>query len=213
MYPPITFWVHIDCGLNMCPACTHQITFKMLSEMVPKYSCDMPSHTQGWSSNVPNILLHCLPCTFNVPRTSSMFPKYIHWTHPRNIFDNICGSWFECYCDYMLGTCWDHSLNIPKMQLVDTLGENDQEPTIYPRCSHWFPGHLTPSEKVLGGVVGVVIWGLLPSRDLSLSKNVKRHTWRDQRYQVRPIYWCALRSFVAHRGNTRRERGKNSVCS
>ena len=26
-----------------------------------------------------------------------MFPKYIHWTYPRKIFDNICGSWFECY--------------------------------------------------------------------------------------------------------------------
>ena len=23
MYPPITFWVHLDCDLNMCPACTH----------------------------------------------------------------------------------------------------------------------------------------------------------------------------------------------
>ena len=24
MYPPITFWVHLDCDLNMCPACNHQ---------------------------------------------------------------------------------------------------------------------------------------------------------------------------------------------
>ena len=24
-------------------------------------------------------------------------------------------------------------------------GKNDPEPTIYPRCSHWFPGHLAPS--------------------------------------------------------------------
>jgi len=24
MYPPITFWVHPDCDLNMCPACNHQ---------------------------------------------------------------------------------------------------------------------------------------------------------------------------------------------
>ena len=24
--------------------------------------------------------------------------------------------------------------------------KNDPEPTIYPRCSHWFPGHLAPSE-------------------------------------------------------------------
>ena len=47
MYPPITFWVHLDFDLNICPACTNQITFKMLPEMDPKYSCDMPSHTQG----------------------------------------------------------------------------------------------------------------------------------------------------------------------
>ena len=107
MYPPITFWVHLDCGLNICPACTHQITFKMLQEMVPKYSCDMSSHTQGWSSNVPSIysiVFHVpsmyperVACSQNTPRTSSMFPKYTHWTYPRNIFDNICGSWFECY--------------------------------------------------------------------------------------------------------------------
>ena len=25
-------------------------------------------------------------------------------------------------------------------------GKNDPEPTIYPRCSHWFPGHLAPSD-------------------------------------------------------------------
>jgi len=24
--------------------------------------------------------------------------------------------------------------------------KNDPEPTIYPRCSHWFPGHLAPSD-------------------------------------------------------------------
>jgi hypothetical protein len=24
-------------------------------------------------------------------------------------------------------------------------GKNDPELSIYPRCSHWFPGHLTPS--------------------------------------------------------------------
>ena len=45
MYPPITFWVHLDYDLNMCPACTQQITFKMLPKMDTKYSCDMPSHT------------------------------------------------------------------------------------------------------------------------------------------------------------------------
>jgi len=26
------------------------------------------------------------------------------------------------------------------------MGENDLEPAIYPRCSQWFLGHLTPSE-------------------------------------------------------------------
>ena len=24
-------------------------------------------------------------------------------------------------------------------------GKSDPEPAIYPRCSHWFPGHLAPS--------------------------------------------------------------------
>jgi len=28
-------------------------------------------------------------------------------------------------------------------------GKSDPEPAIYPRCSHWFPGHLTPSVSVV----------------------------------------------------------------
>ena len=31
--------------------------------------------------------------------------------------------------------------------------KNDPEPTIYPRCSHWFPGHLAPSVGSRPGTV------------------------------------------------------------
>jgi len=44
MYPPITSGVHPECNLNMCPACIHQITFKMLSKMflnVPNTCAEM----------------------------------------------------------------------------------------------------------------------------------------------------------------------------
>jgi len=143
----------------MCPACTHQITFKMLPEMDPKYSCDMPGHTQGWSSNVPSILLHCLPCTFNVPRTSSMFPKYTHWTYPRNIFDNICGSWFECYwwlhAGYMLRSqsgCTQNVIGgyigrkmIRSPQFTQDVPTGFQVTSPPVRCHHWTEWRLASS--------------------------------------------------------------------
>jgi len=46
-------------------------------------------------------------------------------------------------------TCWAHvEITVwmyPKCDWWIYWGKNDPEPTIYPRCSHWFPGHLAPS--------------------------------------------------------------------
>ena len=105
MYPPITFWVHLDRDLNMCPACTYQITFKIFPEMVPKYSCDMPSHTQGWSSNVPSIY----SIVFHVP---SMYPERVACSQntptghiPGTFLTTFVGAGLNVIGDYMLGTC------------------------------------------------------------------------------------------------------------
>jgi len=105
MYPPIAFWVHSDCDLNICPACTYQITFKMLPEMVPKYSCNMPSHTQGWSSNVPSIY----SIVFHVP---SMYPERVACSQniptghiPGTFLTTFVGAGLNVIGNYMLGTC------------------------------------------------------------------------------------------------------------
>ena len=100
-------------------------TFRLWSQHVPNMY--LPNNIQNVARNGSKIflwyaqpypgmefqctqhILHCFPCTFNVPRTSSMFPKYTHWTYPRNIFDNICGSWFECYW-------WLHAGNMLRSQ-------------------------------------------------------------------------------------------------
>ena len=46
-------------------------------------------------------------------------------------------------------TCWAHvEITVwmyPKYDWWIHWEKNDPEPTIYPRCSHWFPGHLAPS--------------------------------------------------------------------
>ena len=114
---------------------------------------------------MPSILFTPLPCTFNIPKTRCMFSQYTHWIHARNIFRNIYGPILSVIGDHILDTCWDYILDVPQMWLVDTSGlyvevtfqmypkcdwwlhwgESDPEPAIYPRCSHWFPGHLTPS--------------------------------------------------------------------
>jgi len=38
--------------------------------------------------------------------------------------------------------------------------KNDPEPTIYPRCSHWFPGHLAPSVTSCVTVLVLLRWSL-----------------------------------------------------
>jgi len=47
-------------------------------------------------------------------------------------------------------TCWAHvEITVwmyPKCDWWIHWGKNDPEPTIYLRCSYWFPGHLAPSE-------------------------------------------------------------------
>ena len=35
--------------------------------------------------------------------------------------------------------------------------KNNPEPTIYPRCSHWFPGHLAPSEILAEHMVDALV--------------------------------------------------------
>jgi len=59
---------------------------------------------------------------------------------------------FECY---LVGTCWAHvEITVwmyPKCDWWIHWGKNDPEPTIYPRCSHWFPGHLAPSVTAYDG--------------------------------------------------------------
>ena len=52
-------------------------------------------------------------------------------------------------------TCWEHvEITVwmcPKCDWWIHWEKNDPEPTIYPRCSHWFPGHLAPSDYQLQG--------------------------------------------------------------
>jgi len=45
------------------------------------------------------------------------------WAYHRNILELFLTTFWMLFGRYMLGTCWDHSLNVPKMWLVDTLGE------------------------------------------------------------------------------------------
>jgi len=46
-------------------------------------------------------------------------------------------------------TCWAHvEITVwmyPKCDWWIHWEKNDPEPILYPRCSHWFLGHLTPS--------------------------------------------------------------------
>jgi len=50
-------------------------------------------------------------------------------------------------------TCWAHvEITVwmyPKCDWWIHWGKNDPEPRIYPRCSHWFLGHLTPSVSLV----------------------------------------------------------------
>jgi len=47
-------------------------------------------------------------------------------------------------------TCWTHvEITVwmyPKCDWWIHWEKNYLEPKIYPRCSHWFPGHLAPSD-------------------------------------------------------------------
>jgi len=68
--------------------------------------------------------------------------------HITGIFWNHFWQHFECY---LVGTCWAHvEITVwmyPKCDWWIHWGKNDPEPRIYPRCSHWFSGHLAPSEN------------------------------------------------------------------
>ena len=94
------------------------------------------------------------------------------WAYHRNILDPFLATFWMLFGGYLQGICWDHSLNVPKMWLVDTLGKNDPEPTIYPRCSHWFPGHLAPSDSST------------MLTDGSLVDKVERHCEDDEKSRV-----------------------------
>jgi len=78
-------------------------------------------------------------------KMSNMLTQYTHWTYSRNIFGTSVATMLNVIGDHMLDTCWGYIPDVPQMWLVDTLGKNDPEPAMYPRCSHWFPGHLAPS--------------------------------------------------------------------
>jgi len=70
-------------------------------------------------------------------------------------------------------TCWEHvEITVwmyPKCNWWIHWEKNDPEPTIYPRYSHWFPGHLTPS------VNGKSTWVELRECVLKL---VQRELWK-----------------------------------
>jgi len=142
MYPPITSGVHLECNLNMCPACIHQITFKMLSKMFLKCSQHM------CRKDVPM----CPTCCSIVYHVLSMFSKQVACSH--NIpTGHMAGSflehqWQPCWM-FLVITCWTHVevtfQMYPRCDWWIHWGENDPEPAMFPQFSHWFPGHLTPS--------------------------------------------------------------------
>ena len=50
----------------------------------------------------------------------------------------------------LVNTCWTHVevtfQMYPRCVWWIHWGENNPEPAMYPGCSHWFPGHLAPSD-------------------------------------------------------------------